>query len=208
MEGHAPALIALALGWVAYCGLHSLLIHPPVAARLTGLMGRRAGAYRFLYSAFSLAALVPLLWAHVELAGPPVIAWRGAWAALPLTLDVGAVALFVLGAAAYRPSDFLGLGALREALAGRPAPAPEPFSTRGILRWVRHPWYSGSFLVLWGHDLDAAGLVAAAILTAYLVGGTRLEERKLVAQFGDAYRDYQRRVPMFVPRPPRARPEA
>jgi protein-S-isoprenylcysteine O-methyltransferase Ste14 len=37
------------------------------------------------------------------------------------------------------------------------------------------------------------------VLTIYLVVGAILEERKLVAEFGEAYREYQGKVPMFVP---------
>jgi protein-S-isoprenylcysteine O-methyltransferase Ste14 len=32
-----------------------------------------------------------------------------------------------------------------------------------------------------------------------VVVGTVWEERDLVAEFGDTYRDYQRRVPMLIP---------
>jgi methanethiol S-methyltransferase len=37
------------------------------------------------------------------------------------------------------------------------------------------------------------------ILSAYLVIGTLLEERKLILEFGDKYRLYQRQVSMFIP---------
>jgi protein-S-isoprenylcysteine O-methyltransferase Ste14 len=37
------------------------------------------------------------------------------------------------------------------------------------------------------------------VLSAYLVIGTLLEERKLVLEFGDKYREYQRQVSMFIP---------
>ena len=36
--------------------------------------------------------------------------------------------------------------------------------------------------------------------TAWIVIGSILEERDLVFEFGDVYREYQRRVPMFIPR--------
>jgi len=42
-------------------------------------------------------------------------------------------------------------------------------------------------------------LVGNGVLTVYIVVGTLLEEQKLVHEFGDAYRSYQRRVSMFVP---------
>jgi protein-S-isoprenylcysteine O-methyltransferase Ste14 len=37
------------------------------------------------------------------------------------------------------------------------------------------------------------------ILSGYLVIGTLLEERKLVLEFGDKYKLYQRQVSMFIP---------
>ena len=42
-------------------------------------------------------------------------------------------------------------------------------------------------------------LVTNLVLTAYFVIGAILEERKLVAEFGEEYREYQKRVPMLVP---------
>ena len=64
---------------------------------------------------------------------------------------------------------------------------------------IRHPWYTGCILLIWAGDLDAAALAANVVFTAYVVVGTLLEERKLVAEFGEEYRAYQRRVSMLVP---------
>jgi protein-S-isoprenylcysteine O-methyltransferase Ste14 len=44
-----------------------------------------------------------------------------------------------------------------------------------------------------------ADIVVNAILTIYVVIGTVLEEKKLVLEFGDAYRKYQQEVPMLIP---------
>jgi protein-S-isoprenylcysteine O-methyltransferase Ste14 len=46
----------------------------------------------------------------------------------------------------------------------------------------------------------------AGLWSGWMLVGTLLEERDLVADFGDAYRRYQRQVPMLVPwRRPAAR---
>ena len=53
--------------------------------------------------------------------------------------------------------------------------------------------------------LDAFGPVTDVnlwpriILSAYLVVGSILEERKLLAEIGEPYAEYRRRVPMLVP---------
>ena len=49
--------------------------------------------------------------------------------------------------------------------------------------------------------MNAALLTSAIMITLYLIIGSCLEERKLVACYGEAYRDYQRHVPALIPRP-------
>jgi len=71
---------------------------------------------------------------------------------------------------------------------------------RGAYRWVRHPLYLGVLLLLWAPlDLGLDRLLAATLWTAWIVAGTVLEERDLVAELGEPYRAYQRAVPMLLP---------
>ena len=53
--------------------------------------------------------------------------------------------------------------------------------------------------LIWAGPLDAPGVLVNVVLTIYLIVGTLLEERKLVVQFGAAYREYQERVSMLFP---------
>jgi len=64
---------------------------------------------------------------------------------------------------------------------------------------MRHPWYVAVFILLWASDQNRTGIIINLILSAYLVIGTLLEERKLVLEFGDCYRQYQDKVSMFIP---------
>ena len=76
--------------------------------------------------------------------------------------------------------------------------------TRGAYRLVRHPIYTGLLALAAGGAL-AAGLGSTLVLVAALIAlvawRVPVEERMMVATFGDRYRDYRRRVPALVPFP-------
>jgi protein-S-isoprenylcysteine O-methyltransferase Ste14 len=76
-----------------------------------------------------------------------------------------------------------------------------PFHTPLFYNRIRHPLYFGWALALWATPTMTFGhLILASTLTLYMAIAARIEERDLVGHFGDMYRAYQRRVPMFVPR--------
>lgn len=76
-----------------------------------------------------------------------------------------------------------------------------PFRTPLLYNRLRHPLYVGWALAFWATPTMTLGhLLFAGTLTLYMVIAARIEERDLVGHFGDTYRAYQRRVPMFIPR--------
>jgi class 3 adenylate cyclase/protein-S-isoprenylcysteine O-methyltransferase Ste14 len=76
--------------------------------------------------------------------------------------------------------------------------------TGGLYRVARHPQYLGLALVglgaflVWPRVLVLVAYVTMLFLYERLAGG---EETRCLAKFGDAYRAYQRRTGMFLPRP-------
>ncbi|WLE97854.1 MAG: hypothetical protein QTN59_03250 [Candidatus Electrothrix communis] len=57
----------LIFGWILWCTLHSLLITGGINERIRKKGGMLLGAYRLLYSLFSVLSLLPLLWYQYSL---------------------------------------------------------------------------------------------------------------------------------------------
>ncbi|MGQ4660973.1 methanethiol S-methyltransferase [Lysobacter sp. F6437] len=108
--------------------------------------------------------------------------------------------------------DLFGLRQSWRAALGRGPRPSAPFVTRALYRIVRHPIMFGFLIAFWATPTMTLGhLLFAGVTTGYILVAVKyLEERDLVAQFGDTYRDYQRRVPMLLPwrRPSRKTGEA
>jgi protein-S-isoprenylcysteine O-methyltransferase Ste14 len=76
-----------------------------------------------------------------------------------------------------------------------------PFRVPLFYKHVRHPLYLGWTIAFWATPTMTLGhLLFAAVLTGYMGLAALLEERNLIDHFGQQYADYQRNVPMFVPR--------
>ncbi len=190
--------LLLALAWAAYCTLHSAMI----SHRATGFLKRRLGDsfrfYRLFFNLVAVLTLVPVLRYSYSLRQDPIFRWEGVWRIPQYLLLTSGLLLVIAGARHYNLGQFLGISRLRGASSGGLADGGG-IDSSGVLGLVRHPWYTAAVLLVWARDLDMTALIANGVLTVYVVVGTLLEERKLVHEFGDAYRSYQRRVSMFVP---------
>jgi protein-S-isoprenylcysteine O-methyltransferase Ste14 len=97
--------------------------------------------------------------------------------------------------------ELFGLHQVANNLTGREMPAPR-FRAPLFYRLVRHPIYLGFIIAFWAAPVMTAGhLLFAAVTSAYIIVGILLEERDLVAVFGDDYRRYREQVSMLVPWP-------
>jgi len=92
-------------------------------------------------------------------------------------------------------------------LLGFPEIAPERFPrrliTEGIYARIRHPRYVQLLIALAGYALIAnylAAYLAVVLWVPAIFVIVLLEEKELRAHFGDAYDDYCRRVPRFLPK--------
>ena len=197
------------LAWASFGALHSILAAAPGRA----LLGRWFGAgARLAYNAIAVVHIAAV-WGFGRVLARGVAPFDlPAWAEVGLSvLALAGVAALLLGAREYDLGRFGGLWQLRHGVApgAEPGDEPEdePLVTGGLHRYVRHPLYSAAFMILWGLVRDPFSLATALWGSLYLVIGTAFEERKLTRLYGQAYRDYVRRVPRFIPWP-KIRPRA
>ncbi|WP_319522554.1 isoprenylcysteine carboxylmethyltransferase family protein [uncultured Desulfosarcina sp.] len=121
------------------------------------------------------------------------------WFAAAMFLVAGIVGWW--GSRSLGEFDALGVKpALRAMENGAPA-GNVPFTVRGPYRWVRHPLYLVSLVIIWaGPVFTLDRLLHNVLWTLWIVIGATMEERDLVNCFGEAYRNYRKTVPMLLPR--------
>jgi protein-S-isoprenylcysteine O-methyltransferase Ste14 len=163
---------------------------------------------RSTYVLASSLVLVLLYWQWRPL---PTVVWDVGGAGYWALFAISALGWLLVLASTFLINHF-DLFGLRQvwAYARERKLADQPFVARAFYRMVRHPLMLGFLIAFWATPHMTAGhLLFAAVTTAYILVAVKfLEERDLLAQHGDAYRAYQREVPMIVPRPWHRRGEA
>ena len=175
---------------------HSGMIRKPFHRWLARFIPEEyAGAIYAIASGIVLL-LVILLWqTSTQIVITPSGLFRWSLRAVSFLCLLG----FYWGVKALRFFDPLGLRPILNRLRGR-NPMPMPITVAGPYRWVRHPLYLFMILMIWScPDLTRDRLLFNLLWTAWIVIGSYFEEIDLIVEFGDAYREYQKRVPMLVP---------
>ena len=83
------------------------------------------------------------------------------------------------------------------------ATPPAELKLDGIHKYVRHPLYLGTLLFTWGLYFIYPflnNLIAVVAITIYVLVGIKLEEKKLVKEFGNDYTVYIKKVPALIPK--------
>jgi protein-S-isoprenylcysteine O-methyltransferase Ste14 len=75
------------------------------------------------------------------------------------------------------------------------------FRTPLLYKFIRHPIMLGFLIAFWFAPRMTVGhLMFTATTTVYILIALQLEERDLKRSFGETYKEYRKRTPMFIPR--------
>lgn len=188
--------ILLAVLWIAYCVLHSVLASLWVKKAVQIKLGNAFRHYRLFYTVFAALSLLAIVYYQLRLTStailPASLLMQTAGALIGLT---GIVIMLVC-----IKKYFVSLSGIKSLVQETPS---TELMIKGIHRYARHPLYLGTFLAIWGAWLlfpTLSLLISNVVITLYTLYAIQLEEAKLVAEFGDQYRKYQQSVPKLIPR--------
>lgn len=199
-----PALAINALLLTLFALQHSGMARPAFKRWWTRYVPEPIERSTYVIFASSSLLLLYALWRPV-----PGIVWdvsdnRAATVALWSLFAIGwttvLLSTFMIGHA-----DLFGLRQVWSNLVSR-VRGDDAFRTPALYQVVRHPIMLGFLIAFWSTPRMTAGhLLFAVATTGYILIALQLEERDLIAHFGQQYRDYKARVPGLLPVPMRVR---
>lgn len=189
-------LFIFALSTATYFVMHSVL----ASHRVKNLLIDRwisKKYYRLAYNTVAIITLLLLVYLFQQIQSTYLFS-SSLVSYIGLVFAIIGILLLFYALSQYNLGEFSGMEQLRE----ETHPSPQKLKTNGFNSIVRHPLYFAGLIIIWGLFIfspSSKGLIAALITSAYLYFGTKLEEQKLVLEFGEEYKDYQKRVGMLVP---------
>jgi protein-S-isoprenylcysteine O-methyltransferase Ste14 len=181
--------------WALFGLIHSLMAGERFVAFFRSAMGRHFIYYRLVYSVVAVLSLTGVLLWQFSLPGIALVSTSGLnWL---IGIPPACLGVFVMGKCIQL--YFLRHSGVAAFLGRQQEPS---FLSGGIHRHVRHPLYFGTLLLIWSLFLifpSLKNLIACGMITLYTIIGIRLEEKKLLRQFGSSYAVYRRATPMLIP---------
>jgi protein-S-isoprenylcysteine O-methyltransferase Ste14 len=187
----APAITWNVALFTVFALHHSVFARERVRTAIARALPQPLERSFYVWVASIMFIAVCALWQPV-----PGIAWQidGALAWMLRAVQAAGVWLTLHSAIALDIRDLAGLRAARR--------GPIEFRTTGPYGWVRHPIYTGWFLMVFAASpMTMTRLVFAIVSCGYLIVAIPLEERSMINAEPNAYERYRRQVPWrLVPR--------
>ncbi len=185
-------MLFLFICWIIYFFLHSLFAADAVKHWFKAVFNLQGRYYRLAYNLLNLLALPALLYLHAVTTSTLFFKTNGISVVAALFVSVCGVTIMLVAAKTYDLPVFFGFK----------QETKMPLQTMGLHQYIRHPLYAGTLLACLGICLLFPywkNLVLLLLMFTYILIGIQLEEKKLVAAFGNEYKLYQKKVKRLIP---------
>jgi protein-S-isoprenylcysteine O-methyltransferase Ste14 len=196
-----PSLLINTLLLCVFVAQHTVMARPAFKRWWTRIVPKPAERSTFVLAASASLGLLFWLWRPL-----PQVVWevKGAAAVLLTALSLLGWAIVLFASFAISHMDLFGMRQAWLRFRNRPY-APVGFRLVGLYRIVRHPLMLGFLIAFWSTPVMTVGHLFFAIMTTgYILFGLWMEERDLIAEHGERYREYKRNVRGLIPLPKRA----
>jgi methanethiol S-methyltransferase len=195
---HFSVIVAIYL--IGFAALHSLMASLKAKRMARRLFGSSVDPwYAVVFIAVAIVTVLPLAAMLILMLIVDtgivlyIIPTPWIWFFFLAQLLVGLVSLKAFLDAPHR---FL----IRAQLTGPHSSDAFPLGIKGIYCRIRDPFLLSGLLIIWMTPFMTVNLLLIYIITsAYLFLGSLHWESRLQAQFGEAYKAYQRKVPRMIP---------
>jgi len=182
--------VILGILWTGYGLIHSVLASEDVKKTFS------TKYYRLIYNLIAIVLLLPILYFQLTAESKRLMENSIFNQLLGGIMMSSGIYMMYISIKGYASREFLGIDFDKK---------EEPFTlkTDGLSAFIRHPLYTGTLLLFWGlfgFFATETFLTTAFFITIYVRIGIYFEEKKLVSVYGKQYEDYQKNVPMLIPR--------
>jgi len=186
-------ILYTALLWGIYFFLHSYLASVNCKDWVERNLPRIKKSYRLIYNGISVFGLVPILYFLASTSSNFLFEKTTLSKYVALMLATWGIIIVKTAFKTYSTKEFIGINN---------SYSKSEFVKTGLLKYMRHPIYTGTILITLGFWLfipSILNLTTVFCIFIYLVFGIRLEEEKLINEFGEEYENFQQEVPMLFP---------
>ena len=181
--------------WILFCVVHHITATEKCKEIVRVKMGRVFRYYRLMYSFLALASFIFVLFKQFSIkSGYLGISF---WFKYFIGFPLGILGICLMFASIRK--YFFKLSGIGVFYADQ---RPTTLELHGVHKYIRHPLYLGTLLLIWSLFLFfplLTNLLAFLVMTAYVLIGIRSEEKKLLIVFGETYKNYRDKTPGLIP---------
>lgn len=183
------------LSWSLYFFIHSVLASNAVKNKMYQALPAFKRYYRLAYNLLAVLLLAPLL-AYTSSIHEPLLFEHVVLKITGYLFSISGLVCMYIAFSSFNIKEFMGLEQYTE------KSTRSALVVNGLYKIVRHPLYFSTIILMLGMVLISPTIhfiLLSLLVLIYLIIGSRLEEKKLIDEFGEEYIEYRKKVKGLIP---------